>query len=63
MLSLHDLVVVDCRAAASTTSHEIDAFDVFRQVQAKLTLIMPVNHEADSVEQIRAFTDDDTCLW
>jgi hypothetical protein len=66
-LKQHDLVVVDCRAASTDLLleyfAEIDAFDLLRQVQAELTLITPVNHEADSVEQIRILTEalNDQC--
>ena len=50
-----DLLVIDCRAAS--TDLFIDFFDevglaeVLRTLDARLTVICPVNHEADSVEQ------------
>jgi hypothetical protein len=51
-----DLLVIDCRAAS--TDLFIDFFDevslteVLRSLDARLTVISPVNHEADSVEQL-----------
>jgi len=56
-----DLLVIDCRAAS--TDLFIDFFDevnfaeVLRSLGARLTVICPVNHEADSVEQLRIFND------
>ena len=64
-----DLLVVDCRAAS--TDLFIDFFDevnfaeVLRSLGARLTVICPVNHEADSVEQLRILSDalHDRCAW
>jgi hypothetical protein len=64
-----DLLVIDCRAAS--TDLFLDFFDevalteVLRTLDARLTLVCPVNHEADSVEQIRILTDalGDNCAW
>jgi hypothetical protein len=64
-----DLLVVDCRAAS--TDLFIDFFDevglaeVLRTIDARLTVVCPVNHEADSVEQVRILTDalGDGCRW
>jgi hypothetical protein len=65
----HDLLVIDCRAAS--TDLFIDFFDevafadVLRSLAARLTIICPVNHEADSVEQLRILSDAlrDGCDW
>jgi hypothetical protein len=64
-----DLLVIDCRAAS--TDLFIDFFDevglaeVLRSLDARLTVICPVNHEADSVEQLRTLSDAlrDDCSW
>jgi len=56
-----DLVVMDCRAASTDIFldyfDEVRIFDLLKQVGASLNLIMPVNHETDSLEQIRNITD------
>ena len=55
-----DLVVVDCRAAS--TDAIFDYFDLIdlpatlETLSVALTLIMPVNHEADSLEQLQRIT-------
>ncbi len=64
-----DLLVIDCRAAS--TDLFIDFFDevglaeVLRTLDARLTVVCPVNHEADSVEQVRILSDalGDGCPW
>ncbi len=64
-----DLLVVDCRAAS--TDLFIDFFDevglseVLRAIDARLTVVCPVNHEADSVEQVRILAEalSDGCRW
>lgn len=64
-----DLLVIDCRAAS--TDLFIDFFDevglaeVLRALDARLTIICPVNHEADSVEQVRILSDalENNCRW
>ncbi len=64
-----DLLVIDCRAAS--TDLFIDFFDevglaeVLRTLDARLTVVCPVNHEADSVEQVRILSDalGDGCRW
>jgi cellulose biosynthesis protein BcsQ len=52
-----ELVVVDCRAASTDVFLKyfaaIDAASVLRLLDARLTLLMPVNHEADSLDQIQ----------
>ena len=51
-----NLVVVDCRAASSELFLdyfvEVDAPAVLKMLGAILTLVMPVNHELDSVDQV-----------
>ena len=64
-----DMLVIDCRAAS--TDLFIDFFDevglteVLRTIDAGLTVVCPVNHEADRVEQLRIFSDalGKTCAW
>jgi cellulose biosynthesis protein BcsQ len=52
-----DLVVVDCRAASSEVFFEyfdqINLRATLQTLSAVLTLIIPVNHEADSVDQLQ----------
>jgi hypothetical protein len=63
------LVVIDCRAAS--TDLFIDFFDevglaeVLHAIEARLTVVCPVNHEADSVEQLRILSDalGNSCRW
>ena len=65
----HDLLVVDCRAAS--TDLFLDCFEdvglaeVLGKLNARMTAICPVNHEADSVEQLRVLsaTLNDVCSW
>jgi len=64
-----DLLVVDCRAAS--TDLFLDYFDVVNLAEvlstldARLTVVCPVNHEADSVEQVRILADalGAECRW
>ena len=55
------LVVMDCRAASTDLFvdyfTEIDLSAVLSELGAALTLIMPVNHESDSVDQIQRLAD------
>src|SRR5207245_9432313 len=55
------LVVVDCRAASSELFLdyfvEVEASVVLKALGAVLTLVMPVNHELDSVDQVQRLTD------
>src|ERR1041385_9224990 len=55
------LVVTDCRAASTDLFidyfTEIDLPAVLTAMGAALTLVMPVNHESDSVDQIQRLTD------
>lgn len=52
-----DLVVVDCRAASTELFFdyfdEIDLRATLQTLSVALTLIVPVNHEADSVDQLQ----------
>ena len=56
-----NLVVMDCRAASTDLFieyfAEIDLPAVLSAIGAALTLVMPVNHEADSVDQIQRLAD------
>jgi len=57
-----NLVVVDCRAASTDLFidffNEIDLPAMLSAFDAKLTLVMPVNHESDSVDQIQRLTEE-----
>ena len=56
-----NLVVVDCRAASTDLFidyfAEIDLPAVLSALGTALTLVMPVNHESDSVDQIQRLAD------
>jgi len=56
-----DLVVVDCRAASTDVFFnyfdEIDLQPTLKTLFTALTLIMPVNQEADSIDQLQRITD------
>ena len=56
-----NLVVMDCRAASTDLFidyfAEIDLPAVLSAMDAALTLVMPVNHESDSVDQIQRLAD------
>jgi len=56
-----DLVVVDCRAASTDLFldyfTEIDLPAVLTALDAALTVVMPVNHELDSVDQVQRVAD------
>lgn len=60
-LEASHLVVMDCRAASSDLFidyfAEIDLPTVLAAMGAQLTLVMPVNHEADSVDQVQRLAD------
>jgi len=61
MLGKTDLVVMDCRAASTDIFldyfEEVRIFKLLKELGASLNLIMPVNHETDSLEQIHNITD------
>jgi hypothetical protein len=56
-----NLVVMDCRAASTDLFidyfTEIDLSAVLSELGTALTLVMPVNHESDSVDQIQRLAD------
>jgi hypothetical protein len=55
------LVVIDCRAASTDIFldyfAEVKVFDILDEIGAGLTVISPVNHEADSIEQVKIVAD------
>ena len=57
LLETTNLLIVDCRAASTDLFldyfAEINLREVLSTLDARLTLVTPVNHEADSVEQLR----------
>ena len=61
-LGKNNLVVMDCRAASTDLFidyfAEIDLPTVLAAFNAKLTLVIPVNHESDSVDQIQRLTEE-----
>lgn len=64
-----DLLVIDCRAASTDLFidffEEVGLNEVLRSLDARLTIVCPVNHEADSVGQLRILSDAlrDGCAW
>ena len=63
------LVVVDCRAASTDLFlnyfNELTVFDVLHGLGAALTVVSPVNHDLDSVEQIKIIANafDNRCRY
>ncbi len=63
------LVVVDCRAASTDVFlnyfADLTVFDLLNSMGAALTVVSPVNHDLDSVEQIRIIAKafDDRCRY
>lgn len=63
------LVTVDCRAASTDIFldyfAEVRAFEILEMLDASLTVISPVNHEADSVEQVKIIASslNDRCRY
>ena len=57
LLEKTELLVVDCRAASTDIFldyfAEVGVFEILQALGAVLTIISPVNHEADSVEQVK----------
>jgi cellulose biosynthesis protein BcsQ len=55
------LVVVDCRAASTDLFldffAEVELAEVLKSLGAALTLVVPVNHELDSVEQVQRLAE------
>lgn len=68
-LEKSDLVVVDCRAASTEIFldyfDELQFFDLLERMGAALTVVSPVNHETDSLEQIRNLSErlGDKCRY
>lgn len=64
-----DLVVMDCRAASTKVFFdyfdEIDLRSVLQDLSTALTLIVPVNHETDSVDQLQRLVNKlgDACSY
>ena len=56
-LEKYDLVVVDCRAASTEVFFnyfdEINLPETLKTLSAALTVVMPVNQEADSIDQLQ----------
>jgi hypothetical protein len=69
LLERTDLLIVDCRAASTDLFldyfAEINLREVLGTLDARLTLVTPVNHEADSVEQLRLLSGrlNDACRY
>ena len=61
LLEKSNLVAMDCRAASTDLFTDffeaIDLSTVLSGMGAALTLVMPVNHEADSVDQVQRLAD------
>ena len=61
-LEKHELVIVDCRAASTEVFlryfKAIDLPSVLRLLDTRLTLLMPVNHEADSLDQVQRVVEE-----
>jgi hypothetical protein len=68
-LDKNDLVVVDCRAASTGVFfnyfEEIDLQPTLQKLSVALTLILPVNQESDSIDQLQRATDKlkDVCSY
>jgi hypothetical protein len=68
-LDTADLVVVDCRAASTDIFlnyfEELQIFRLLEKAGALMTVVSPVNHETDSVEQIRNLSErfNDRCNY
>lgn len=60
-LETNPLVVVDCRAASTDLFLQyfakIDIFAVLKELDTSLTLILPINHDPDSVRQIQLLVE------
>jgi tRNA uridine 5-carbamoylmethylation protein Kti12 len=56
-----DLIVADCRAASTDIFlryfSAVELFEVLARWPATLTIISPINHEMDSVEQVRLLSE------
>ncbi len=60
LLETTDLLIADCRAASTELFLDyfavINLREVLSTLDARLTLVTPVNHEPDSVEQLRVLS-------
>jgi CobQ/CobB/MinD/ParA nucleotide binding domain len=60
-VSAQPLVVVDCRAASTDIFlryfNQLGAFEALQELNASLTLILPVSHDADSAKQIQVLSE------
>jgi len=60
-LDTTDLVVLDCRAASTDIFldyfEEMEIFRLLEKADTAMTVVSPVNHETDSVEQIRNLSE------
>ena len=60
-LEKSNLVVVDCRAASTDLFldffAEVELAEVLKSLGATLTLVVPVNHELDSVDQVQRLAE------
>ncbi len=69
LLETTALLIVDCRAASPDLFleyfAEINLREVFGALDARLTLVTPLNHEADGVEQLRLLSTrlNGGCRW
>jgi Mrp family chromosome partitioning ATPase len=69
ILERSNLVVVDCRAASTDIFldyfNEVKLFEILGMLGASLTVVSPVNHEADSVEQVKIIAEalGDRCRY
>lgn len=60
-ISAQRLVVVDCRAASTDIFlryfNQLGAFEALKELNASLTLILPVSHDADSTKQVQVLSE------
>jgi adenylate kinase family enzyme len=60
LLEQTNTVITDCRAASTDLIlgyfAEVSIFEVLDSLGARLTVVMPVNHEPDSLEQLRVIS-------
>ena len=69
LLETTDLLIADCRAASTELFLDyfvvINLREILGTLDARLTFVTPVNHEADSVEQLRVLSTrlNDDCRY
>lgn len=60
-VSTQQLVVVDCRAASTDIFlryfNQLGAFEALQELNASLTLVLPVSHDADSTKQVQVLSE------